>query len=39
MPILLLSSNPDGARTRCRGLDAILQKPVLRAELYAPLRA
>lgn len=40
MPILLLSSNPAAARERegAAALDAILQKPVLRAELYRSLR-
>ena len=39
MPILLLSSNPAMARERegAVALDAILQKPVLRAELYRRL--
>ncbi len=39
MPILLLSSNPAAAREHeaARNLDAILQKPVLRAELHARL--
>ncbi|WP_225028613.1 hybrid sensor histidine kinase/response regulator [Xinfangfangia pollutisoli] len=39
MPILLLSSNPTLARERegAAALDAILQKPVLRAELYRRL--
>ena len=41
MPILLLSSNPAMARERegAVALDAILQKPVLRAELYRCLRS
>ncbi|MCB6177723.1 response regulator [Rhodobacter sp. Har01] len=40
MPILLLSSSPASARERegAAALDAILQKPVLRAELYRCLR-
>ena len=40
MPILLLSSNPPAARERegAALLDAILPKPVLRAELYRRLR-
>jgi signal transduction histidine kinase/DNA-binding response OmpR family regulator len=39
MPILLLSSSPSLARERegVAALDAILQKPVLRAELYRRL--
>jgi CheY-like chemotaxis protein len=40
MPILLLSSNPPAARERegAALLDAILAKPVLRADLYRRLR-
>ncbi|MBP9183450.1 MAG: response regulator [Fuscovulum sp.] len=39
LPIVLLSSNPAGARDRgdARDVDAFLQKPVLRAELYRRL--
>jgi CheY-like chemotaxis protein len=40
LPIVLLSSNPAGARDRERRrahVDAFLQKPVLRAELYRRL--
>ena len=39
LPIVLLSSNPAGARGReeSAAIDAFLQKPVLRAELYRRL--
>ncbi len=41
MPILLLSSSPVGARERPGGehLAAVLQKPILRAELYRHLQS
>ncbi|MEZ5798198.1 MAG: response regulator [Paracoccaceae bacterium] len=39
LPIVLLSSNPAGARDRAESasIDAFLQKPILRAELYRRL--
>ncbi|MGA0541038.1 response regulator [Neotabrizicola sp. VNH66] len=41
MPVVLLSAHPAAARERegAAALDAILQKPALRAELYRRLRA
>jgi signal transduction histidine kinase/DNA-binding response OmpR family regulator len=41
MPVVMLSSNPIAARERAGEVDlaAILQKPVLRAELYRALQA
>ena len=40
IPVLILSSNPAAAREKAAGLDlaGLLQKPVLRAELYRQLQ-
>ena len=41
MPIVLLTSNPTGAREAAGGQDlaAVIQKPILRADLYRQLQA
>jgi CheY-like chemotaxis protein len=38
LPIVLLSSNPAAARDRGGDLDAILQKPILRSDLFVRLQ-
>lgn len=39
LPIVLLSSNPAAARDGTEGLSAILQKPILRSDLFRRLEA
>jgi CheY-like chemotaxis protein len=39
LPIVLLSSNPATARDNAEGLSAVLQKPILRSDLFRHLQA
>jgi hypothetical protein len=39
LPVMLLSSNPAGLGDAARDFAAILQKPILRSDLYRHLQA